>query len=105
MDLIRKSYELLYPEKEYNLDARLVYSGKFSDYNANARLKGKTLEIKISRKWQNVDEDIKIGLVQELLIRLFKTKKSTMQIELYNHFLKNLHVSIPKTKTHPILEE
>jgi len=105
MDLIRKSYELLYPDKEFDLDAILIYSGKFSDYNANARLKGKKLEIKLCRKWENVSEEIKIGLIQELLIRILKTKKTSMYMDIYNHFLKNIHIAIPKTKSHPLLEE
>jgi predicted metal-dependent hydrolase len=105
MNLIEEAFKLLYPEKEFNYSPRLVYSGRFKDYNANVQLYRNVLEFKLSKKWQEVSREIQIGLMQELMLKLFKGKKSTMNIDLYNSFVKNLHYAIPKTKSHPLLVE
>ena len=39
------------------------------------------------------------------MCKLFRGKKTTENIELYNSFLKHVHIAIPKTKSHPILDE
>ena len=105
MDLIEKSFRLLYPNREFKYIPRLIYSGRFKDYNANVRLKDDKLEFRLCRKWRDVSEEIQIGLIQELMLKLFRGKKNTMYIDLYNGFVKRLHITIPKTKSHPILEE
>ena len=46
-----------------------------------------------------------MGLIQGLMLRIFKEKKKTTNIDLYNSFMKNLHISIPKINTDPLLEE
>ncbi len=102
--LIHEAYQLLYPEKELPYEARLKYSGQFKDYNANVRLYRGVLEFRLCRKWEEVSKEIQIGLLQELLLRLLKDKKKTMYIDLYNNFVKSLHLAIPKTKTDPVLE-
>jgi len=60
----------------------------------------------LSKDWKKISPEIQIGLIQELLIRILKEKnKKTINMELYNSFLKNIHIAIPKTKTDEILEE
>ena len=59
----------------------------------------------MSKKWKNVSEEIQSGLIQELLLKIFRLKKKTTNIDLYNLFMKNVHISVPKTKTDAILEE
>jgi len=85
-------------------EAKIKYSGKFKGFNANVRLYKNSLTFGLSRKWKNVSKDIKIGLLQSLMVKLFKIKTYTDNIELYNSFLKNVHIAIPKTRSHPILE-
>jgi len=106
VNLAEKAFKMLYPNKNFDYEISLKYSGKFKAYNANASFCGKKLIFNLSRKWKEVsDEDIKIGLIQSLLLKLFKGKKKTMNIDLYNIFIKKLHLSIPKTKSDPLLEE
>ncbi len=106
MNLVEKAFNMLYPDKNFDYGVSLKYSGRFKAYNANASLCGKKLAFNLSKKWKEVsDEDIKIGLIQSLLLRLFKGNKKTINIDLYNIFIKKLHLSIPKTKTDPVLEE
>jgi len=104
MDIIEQAYRELFPEKEFDFDAKLKYSAKFSDYNANIRLTGKMMVLSISRKWADVSDEIKIGLIQHLMLKIFKHKTNTTNIDLYNIFLKKIHVAVPKTETDPILE-
>ena len=72
MNLIQQAFQELYPEKTLDYNTKIIYSGKFRPYNANATLSPTTLTIKLSKKWQNISEDIQIGLIQSLLIRFFK---------------------------------
>ncbi|MCK5025209.1 MAG: hypothetical protein KAS15_01360 [Nanoarchaeota archaeon] len=105
MNIIEKAFKGLFPDKELKHDLRIKYSGKFSSYNANVKYTPKLMEFGLSRDWRKVDEDIRIGLFQSLLAKVFKTKKSTINMDLYNLFIKNLHTAIPKTMTEPVLEE
>src|SRR3989338_9836629 len=107
MSIIEESFKQLYPEKEFNYSAVLEYSGKFRGYNARVQLNkfSRQLTFKLSRKWDGVNKDIQMGLIQSLLARILKDKVSTMQIDLYELFLKNLSDTLPRTKTHPVLEE
>ena len=105
MSIIQESFSKLYPNKELNYNIKLKYSRRFNDFNANVRMQYNDLEFNLSRKWKNIDDEIKIGLLQSLLNKIFKTKIKTSNIDLYNIFIKKLHLSIPKTKTDPILED
>lgn len=103
-NLIEEAYELLYPEKELNCKPVLIYSGRFKDYNANVRFGKGKLEFRLCKKWRNVSKEIRIGLLQELMLRVFNDRKNSTYIDLYTGFVKNLHIAIPKTKSHPLLE-
>lgn len=89
----------LFPEKEFIYCPKLKYSGRFSDYNANIRLYKNNLTISLSRKWKGINNEITKGMIQSLLAKMFsKNKKtSTMNIDLYNNFIRSLHLAIPKT--------
>ncbi len=109
MDLIEEAYSELYPEKGFGFETSLKYSGKFSSYNANIRMvqKGftKRLELRLSREWKGVQRDIVKGLIQSLMVRLFKGGKKTTAMDLYHIFLKNVHIAIPKDAQDPVLLE
>lgn len=104
MNLIEQAFQELYPEKTLDYNTKLVYSGQFKPYNANASLSPTTLTIKLSKQWKKISPDIQIGLIQSLLIKFFKNRKQTFNIDLYNNFIKNIHIAVPKTKSDPILE-
>ena len=104
MDLITQSFKQLYPEKEPSYYSSIRYSRKLKPYNANVKKRGKNLFFHLSKEWEGISEDIQIGLIQELLVKLHKENKMTMNMELYNLFIKNLHLAIPKTKTDEMLK-
>jgi hypothetical protein len=69
----------------------LNYSGHFSNYNANVRYTRSHVEFNLSRLWKNIDEDIQVGLIESLVIRMFKLKNiSTSNMKLYESFMKGL---------------
>jgi hypothetical protein len=103
--MIETAFKKLYPNKDFNYKVKLTYSKRFKDYNANVKKLGNHLEFGLSHKWKSVSEEIRIGLIQELLLGLFNDKKNSINIDLYNNFIKSLHIAIPKTKTHAVLEE
>jgi hypothetical protein len=69
----------------------LNYSGHFSNYNANVRYTRTHVEFNLSTLWKNVDEDIQIGLIESLVIRMYKIREiSTSEMKLYESFMKGL---------------
>ena len=105
MNLIEQSFQQLYPEKSLDYNTKLVYSGKFKPYNANAQRTPTTITIKLSKEWKKISKDIQIGIIQILLTKVFKKSKQTFNTNLYSNFIKNIHLAIPKNKSDPILED
>lgn len=105
MSIVEQAFKELYPEKEITRRLILRYNGKFRGYNANIRMNSYELTIAMSKKWKTISPDIQKGLIQELMVRLFKEKKQTMQMDLYHNFIRSLPRVAPKTERHPILEE
>lgn len=103
MNLVDRAYLGLWDNLKYV--SKLKYSSKFNDYNANIRLSGSELTVSLSRKWKGVSSPIVIGCVQSLLLRLFKEKAKTTEIDLYNIFMQKVHISVPKVFSDPILED
>lgn len=105
MNLPQKSFTLLFPEKPlHNYEFKIKYSAKFNPYNANVKYTGNKLTFNLSKSWKSISSDIKIGLIQSLLLKIFKKKINTINIDMYNIFMKKIHIAAPKTKSHPILE-
>ena len=103
MNILEQAYASLYDQVPYQTSVK--YNGKFSDFNANLRLRLNHLELRMSKKWKTINTEIVMGLAQSLILSLFKEKRTTLNVDLYNNFLKSLHLTIPKTKIDPILAE
>ncbi|MFA5141547.1 MAG: hypothetical protein WC471_01085 [Candidatus Woesearchaeota archaeon] len=103
MELIERAFREMYPNREFFYDAQIKYSGKFSPYNANVKLRGTHLVVCLSKTWRGVDKEILVGLIQDLLFKILGGKRDTMNIQLYNGFVKNLHIGIAKTELDPYL--
>jgi len=102
-NIAEQAYKDLFPESE-GYDFSVEYTGRLKSYGGNVSFRTGHMHFKLSRKWYGVSPEIQMGLIQELMLRLLKKKKQTMYIDLYNNFVRSLHISIPKDKTHPILE-
>jgi len=103
--LLIEAFGLLWPNKEFRYTPKILYSGRFSTYSANIRTHKGILELRLSPCWKDIHNDIKMGLMQDLLLRLFGGKANSLYVDLYNNFVKNIHITIKKEKTHPILEK
>jgi len=68
----------------------IKYNNKFRAYNANIKYSEKRIIISMSKKWEDISEEIKKGLFQLLILKVFRIKKKTKQIGLYYSFIKNL---------------
>lgn len=111
MKLVEDSFRILYPDREFNYEARIRYTNHFNDYGANVKLRGNVIEFGLSKRWRSVSAEIRMGLLQELMLKLFSRTKSerkginTIYIDLYNNFIKNIHIAIPKENIEPALSE
>lgn len=105
MNLIEQSFKEIYPDKELNREISVKYSGKFKPYNANVKHSPFRLQFNLSREWKSVSREIQMGLIQSLLVKVFKGRPNTGYQDLYESFIKNLPKYAAKTETNPILEE
>lgn len=94
------------------LDRAVVvkYYKSFRGYNATVRYTKDYLEFHLSHRWKEIGDDIKIGLIQHLLMKVFVPKgkrdmSKTLNMELYEIFLKKVHLSIPKNNIDQVLLE
>jgi len=103
--LIKKAYKELYPNKELDIKPKLKFSKAFKGYNANVKYSKSHMEFRLSYLWRSVSDEIKIGLLQTLFNKIYNTDIKTINIDLYNIFLKKIPTVTPKTKSDPILED
>lgn len=104
MDIIKHSFQQLFPEKGFPYQSTLEYNRRLADFNANILCQRDNIKVHLNLQWKDIDEEIKIGLIQHLLCRAFKVKRQTYNIELYHNFIKNIPTLTRKTKSDPILE-
>ncbi len=105
MNLIQESFQRLFPEKEFSYQTYFEYNRRLSSFNANISLRNNKISIHLNLQWKDIDNEIKIGLIQTLLLKVFKRKVNTSNIELYNNFIKNIPILTEKTKSDPVLAE
>ena len=103
--LIEEAFKEMYPDKIFSYNTNIKYTGRIKGYNGNVSLRNKDLTINLSKEWQDISDDIKKGLIQLLLNKLFKTKIKTYNIDLYNIFITKIHFAIPKNNIDPILKQ
>jgi len=90
MNIAINAFKELFPEKELNKEIQLNYSAKFKPYNANVKYGPYKIIFNLSKNWKELSEDIQIGLIQGLFLKIYKEKKTTINIQLYSHFIKNI---------------
>ncbi|MBU0457296.1 MAG: hypothetical protein ABH824_06405 [Nanoarchaeota archaeon] len=105
MTIIQESYQRLFPEKEFFYQTEIEYNRRLSNFNANIRLHKNKIKVNLNLQWKDIDKEIKIGLIQSLLLKIFKKRKNSANIDLYNNFIKNIPILTPKNKIDPTLEK
>jgi len=104
-DLARQAWEGLFPDKSFEGGGTITYSDRFKGFNANGRRRDSFFCFNLSKQWRRIDPNIQVGLIQELMLRLLKKKGQTVNIEIYHHFLRSVHLAVPKLRADPILLE
>lgn len=108
--LAERAFRELFPERPLRKELRIRYSGKFKEFNANiversgSLLKPGSITFSLSRQFDEVGDEIKIGVMQHLLNRLYKTKIDTVEISLYNSFIKKLMDYVKTDDVDPYLK-
>ncbi len=105
MTLIEESFRRLFPSKEFNYKTKVEYNRRLGSFNANIRKTSHSVQVNLNLQWKDIDHEIKVGLVQTLLLKIFKSKKTTSNIDLYNNFVKNIPLLTPKNNIEPVLKE
>ena len=77
MDLIPESFQRLFPDKPFFYQSEMQYNRRLSDFNANIRLHNNTIAVNLNLQWKDIDNEIKIGLIQTLLLKILHQKKSS----------------------------
>jgi hypothetical protein len=103
-NIAEQAYKDLFPESGEQYYFSVDYTGRLKDYGGNVSFRAGHMSFKLSRKWHGVSPEIQMGLIQELMLRLLKKKKQSMYIDLYNNFVRSLHLAIPKDMNDPQLE-
>ncbi len=103
--LIKSAFSEMYPEKALDAEAKIKYSRAFKGYNAKVKYTKTSMEFRLSYSWKEVSDEIKTGLLQSLFNKMFNTRIETINIDLYDIFIKKIPQLSPKTKSDPILEE
>ena len=80
MNLAEKAFTELFPDKKLNKKLIIKYSRAFSPYNANVRYTAYSMVFRLSFEWKKVSNEIKLGLIQNLLLRVYKEKKKTITL-------------------------
>ncbi|MBU1202154.1 MAG: SprT-like domain-containing protein [Nanoarchaeota archaeon] len=105
MNIATRAFKELFPEKELVREIKLNYSAKFKPYNANVKYNSSRLTFNLSRKWTELSDDIQIGLIQGLLLKMYKEKKTTINIQLYQKFIKNISKYSRTEQVDPFLKK
>jgi hypothetical protein len=109
-EIMEQAFTHLFPHRDFSYNALLLYSGRFSAYNANITLQGNRLQANLCKKWKRVSPEIKMGLLQDLYLKMWKRKGNTtteidhFHLDLYNNFLRNLHLTVEKKQGDSLLE-
>jgi hypothetical protein len=104
MTWAEEAFRSLYPSRKMPR-IEIKYTGRMAPYNSNVTYRTDLFVFKLSREWEEVEDPIKKGMVQSLLMRVYKTKKKkTHNTDLYDSFMRHLHRTVAKDKNDPDLD-
>jgi hypothetical protein len=105
MNLAERAFSELFPEKTLDKSLKIRYSRAFNAYNANVKYTFYSMTFNLSYEWKRVSEEIKTGLIQLLLLKAYRVKKKhTLNIDLYEKFIKSVGDYSAVTKSDAVLE-
>ena len=93
MNIVDKAFRQLYPHKKADKYTFIInYSARFKAFNATVRYQKfiRKYNFNVSSHWADVDEEIQMGLIQSLLVKIFGDDFQNSNIELYESFMNNI---------------
>ncbi|MBD3208795.1 hypothetical protein GF367_00040 [Candidatus Woesearchaeota archaeon] len=90
MNLAEKAVQELFPERDETRQLIVKYSGKFSSFNANVKYSSTYLQFSLSRDFLELSEEVRQGVIEYLLCKVYGTRKKSTNQDLYHAFMKNL---------------
>lgn len=105
MNLAEKAFLELFPGKKLRKKLTIKYSRAFNPYNANVRYTAFSMTFRLSQEWRRVSNEIKLGLIQSLLLKVYKEKKRTLNMDLYDNFIKNVGDYSEVKQSDPVLDK
>jgi hypothetical protein len=105
MNIAEKAFAELFPDKNNARTMKVRYSRAFRPYNSNVKYTPFAMTFSLSRDWKPVSEEIKIGLMQSLLVKIYHEKHKTMNMDLYENFLRNIGEYAKSEESEPVLDE
>ncbi len=100
MNLVEDAFSRLFPATAFDFEAKITYSGKFKPYNATVRKIGSRLNFNLSRSWKGTSDEIVLGLIQHLLVKILRKEKfaaamggsktASLNMQLYDDFIKGV---------------
>ena len=106
-EIALKAFKGLYPNREVP-ELEIKFSGHFKEYNANVEIKKSKwtiikLKFSLSKKFRDTQEEMRIGIIQHLLNKIYKTKVPSIEQDLYENFLKHLSKYSERIESEPYL--
>lgn len=105
MNIAEKAFSEMFPNKQMTRVLKIRYSRAFNAYNANVKYTPGSMVFSLSYEWKKISNEIKIGLIQSLLLRVYKEKKKTLHMDLYENFIKTVGDYSEVKISDPVLEE
>ena len=103
MGIVEEAFSRLFPGTDFAFEAQVSYSGKFRPYNATVRKAGNSLHFSLSRNWKNTSDEIVIGLIQHLLVKILRKERFfaaaadfnsgkilSLNMQLYDDFIRGM---------------
>ncbi|MBI2142916.1 hypothetical protein HYU20_01060 [Candidatus Woesearchaeota archaeon] len=107
MGIVEEAFSRLFPESGFDFTAAVTYSKKFKPYNATVRKIGSNLHFNLSRSWKGVSDEIVVGLIQHLLVKILRKESffaaaaaaimkenrgriTSLNMQLYDDFIKGV---------------
>ena len=105
MNLAMRAVFDLYDKFPDSRRINIKYSGRFKDLNANVTYTSREVVFNLSKKWLEFSEELRIGLIQSLAVRIYKLRSQTLEMDLYEKFIKNLPKFAKIDKSDELLED
>ena len=105
MNLARRAVYDLYGKLPDSRRIDIRYSGRFRELNSNVTYTSREVIFNLSKKWLEFSEELRIGLIQSLAVRVYRLEGESFEMDLYDKFISNLPKFAKVDKSDDVLED